>query len=94
VVSYEVIVNVTPDERSFKSGMTASAQIVTAEAKGVIGVPRSAISEVDGVSMVMVVEDGKRVERVVTVGLRGNEMTEITSGLKAGDVVEVTAVTQ
>ena len=94
VVSYEVIVNVTPDDRSFKSGMTASAQIVTAEAKGVIGVPRSAISEVDGVSMVMVVEDGKRVERVVTVGLRGNEMTEITSGLKAGDVVEVTAVSQ
>ena len=94
VVSYEVIVNVTPDDRSFKSGMTASAQIVTAEAKGVIGVPRSAISEVDGVSMVMVVEDGKRVERVVTIGLRGNEMTEITSGLKAGDVVEVTAVSQ
>ncbi len=94
VVSYEVIVKVTPDERSFKAGMTASAQIVTAEAKGVIGVPRTAIHEVDGATMVTVIEAGKRVERAVTVGLRGNELTEIRSGIKAGDIVEVTAVTK
>jgi multidrug efflux pump subunit AcrA (membrane-fusion protein) len=92
VVSYEVTVQVTPDERAFKAGMTASAQIITAAAKGVIGVPRSAIHEVDGATMVTVVEGGKRVERAVTVGLRGNDMTEITSGIKAGDMVEVTAV--
>jgi multidrug efflux pump subunit AcrA (membrane-fusion protein) len=41
-----------------------------------------------------VVEGGKRVERAVTVGLRGNDMTEITSGIKAGDMVEVTAVSK
>jgi RND family efflux transporter MFP subunit len=94
VVSYEVTVQVTPDERAFKAGMTASAQIITAAAKGVIGVPRSAIHEVDGVTMVTVIEGGKRVERAVTLGLRGNDMTEITSGIKAGDVVEVTAVSK
>ena len=94
VVSYEVTVQVTPDERAFKAGMTASAQIITAAAKGVIGVPRSAIHEVDGAPMVTVIEGGKRVERAVTLGLRGNDMTEITSGIKAGDVVEVTAVSK
>ena len=94
VGSYEVTVQVTPDERSFKAGMTASAQIITAAAKGVIGVPRTAIHEVDGAPMVTVIEDGKRVERPVTIGLRGNEMTEIRSGINAGDVVEVTAVSK
>lgn len=94
VVSYAVTVQVTPDTRGFRAGMTASAQIITAAVKGALGVPHSAIHQTDGAPAVTVIQDGKRVERPVTLGIRGTRVTEITKGLTAGEVVEVAAVTK
>ncbi|MFM2032429.1 MAG: hypothetical protein RLZZ297_1194 [Chloroflexota bacterium] len=94
VVSYAVTVQVTPDERAFRAGMTASAQIITASATGAIGVPHSAIHQTDGAPAVTVVVDGKRVERPVTLGIRGTRLTQVTDGLTAGEVVEIAAVTK
>lgn len=90
VVSYQVTVEVTPDDRPIKSGMTASADIITAQANDVVAVPRSAVRTVDGVSTVVVVANGQREERTVTTGIRNSEVVEIRSGLTAGEVVEVT----
>ena len=89
VVSYKVTVEATPDQRVVKSGMTASAQIITAQAKNAIGVPRAAVHLVDGVQKVTVVKNGVREVRTVETGVRGDDLVEIKSGVVAGDVVEI-----
>lgn len=89
VVSYKVTVEATPDQRVAKSGMTASAQIITAQAKNAIGLPRAAVHLVDGVQKVTVVKNGVREVRTVETGVRGDDLVEIKSGVVAGDVVEI-----
>ena len=89
VVSYKVTVEATPDQRVVKSGMTASAQIITAQAKNAIGVPRAAVHLVDGVQKVTVVKNGVREVRTVETGVRGDDLVEIKSGVVAGDVIEI-----
>jgi len=89
VVSYKVTVEATPDQRVAKSGMTASAQIITAQAKNAIGLPRAAVHLVDGVQKVTVVKNGVREVRTVETGVRGDDLVEIKSGVVAGDVIEI-----
>ena len=89
VVSYKVTVEATPDQRVVKSGMTASAQIITAQAKNAIGLPRAAVHLVDGVQKVTVVKNGTREVRTVETGVKGDDLVEIKSGITAGDVVEI-----
>ncbi|RLT21423.1 MAG: efflux RND transporter periplasmic adaptor subunit [Chloroflexi bacterium] len=89
VVSYKVTVEATPDQRVVKSGMTASAQIITAQAKNAIGLPRAAVHLVDGVQKVTVVKNGVREVRTVETGVRGDDLVEIKSGVVAGDVIEI-----
>lgn len=68
-----------------KPGMFATAALSTARRSGVVVVPTSALVDRNGQSVVFVVEDGKAVEREVTVGLRNREVVEIKSGLKPGE---------
>jgi HlyD family secretion protein len=89
VVSYKVTVEATPDQRVVKSGMTASAQIITAQAKNAIGLPRAAVHLIDGVQKVTVVKNGTREVRTVETGVKGDDLVEIKSGITAGDVVEI-----
>lgn len=89
VVSYKVTVEATPDQRVVKSGMTASAQIITAQAKNAIGLPRAAVHLIDGVQKVTVVKNGVREVRTVETGVRGDDLVEIKSGVVAGDVIEI-----
>ncbi len=89
VVSYKVTVEATPDQRVVKSGMTASAQIITAQAKNAIGLPRAVVHLVDGVQKVTVVKNGTREVRTVETGVKGDDLVEIKSGITAGDVVEI-----
>ncbi len=87
VVSYKVTVEVTPDARNVRAGMTASARIITGEAKSAIAVPRTAITTVDGVHTVTVVNGDARTTQTVELGVVGDDMVEIRSGLKAGDII-------
>jgi multidrug efflux pump subunit AcrA (membrane-fusion protein) len=89
VVSYKVTVEATPDQRVVKSGMTASAQIITAQAKNAIGLPRAAVHLIDGVQTVTVVKNGTREVRTVETGVKGDDLIEIKSGIVAGDVIEI-----
>ena len=87
VVSYSVTVEVTPDDRPIKSGMTASAEIITAQATNVVALPRTAVQTVDGVSTVTVSKAGTSEERTVELGVKGSEYVEIRSGVAADEVV-------
>jgi multidrug efflux pump subunit AcrA (membrane-fusion protein) len=87
VVEYGVTVTLDTPDHSLKLGQTASVSITTGSRKNVLSVPSSAITKIGGLSTVTVRKDGADKVANVTVGLEGNDRTEIVSGVNAGDVV-------
>jgi multidrug efflux pump subunit AcrA (membrane-fusion protein) len=83
-VSYPVTLLLDQSSSSLKAGMSATADIVTAETSG-ITIPTQALTG----STVTVDQNGKRTSRTVTTGLTGDSTTQIVSGLSAGDQVVV-----
>ena len=71
--------------------MSATAEIVVAEAHGVVLVPNWAIrrDRRTGQAYASVQQGGVLVEVPITTGLRGDAYTEVTSGVAAGDVAAV-----
>jgi multidrug efflux pump subunit AcrA (membrane-fusion protein) len=87
-VSYPVDVTLDQSTPGVKAGMSATADIVVAQASGVM-VPSQALRG----SSVTVLRDGKRSTRQVQTGVVGDTDTQILSGLQAGDQVIVTSTT-
>jgi hypothetical protein len=87
VVSYPVTLAVTQKADGVLPGMSASAEVVTAQGKG-ISVPSQAISG----RSVTVRRDGEDTQTSVTTGLVGDSATQVLSGLKAGDQVVLPAL--
>lgn len=87
LVTYDVRLRLGENSLPLLAGMTANADLVTAEKKDVLLVPNAAI-QVDRTNGTYSVYrmNGETIEQVpVTVGLRDGRYTEITSGLSAGD---------
>jgi RND family efflux transporter MFP subunit len=74
---------------SLKPGAFARANIVTDSNNLAIAVPKNAIVTFAGIDKVITVEDGKAVEKPVTLGRRTDEWVEILSGINAGEMVVV-----
>jgi multidrug efflux pump subunit AcrA (membrane-fusion protein) len=85
-VSYPVTIALTQTTKGLKAGMSATAEIVTGQAEGVV-VPNQALQG----GMVTVVKDGARSRRRVQTGVAGDASTQVVSGLSAGDRVVVTS---
>ncbi len=69
-------------------GVSASVDVIAAQANNVIEVPVQALHELSpGNYAVFVVVGGKPTLRIVTVGLQDATFAEIKTGLKAGEVV-------
>jgi multidrug efflux pump subunit AcrA (membrane-fusion protein) len=68
-------------------GMTANATVIVGSKSNVLAVSDSALSTRGGRTTVTVLNGGVQKTVVVTVGLKGDTTTEITSGIKAGDVL-------
>ena len=89
-VSFPVSVAVEADPR-LKAGMTTTLQILLWEVPGVLVVPRQYLFSdmVDGkaVEFVNRLVSGRLVPRQVQTGARSNNMVEITSGLREGDMI-------
>jgi hypothetical protein len=85
-VSYPVSLTLDQTGSTLKAGMSASADIITAQDSGV-SVPNQALQG----SSVTVVRNGKRIRQDVQTGTAGDSSTIITSGLSAGDQVLVTS---
>ena len=85
-VSYPVTIALTQTTKGLRAGMSATAEIVTAQASGVV-VPTQALQG----SSVTVVKDGKRTTQRVKTGVAGDSTTQIVSGLSAGQQVVVTS---
>lgn len=70
-----------------RPGAFAHAEIVTNDAQMVATVPNKAIVTFAGIEKVIVVQNGKALEKPVTTGRRQGEWTEIVSGVNVGDHV-------
>ena len=72
-----------------RPGAFAHAEIVTNDTQMVATVPSKAIVTFAGIEKVIVVENGKALEKPVTTGRRSGEWTEIVAGVNIGDQVVV-----
>ena len=74
---------------TLRPGSFAHAEIVTNDAKMAVTVPNNAIVTFAGIEKVIVVQNGKALERAITTGRRSPEFTEIVSGVNVGEKVVV-----
>jgi hypothetical protein len=89
VVSYNATLTLDQRDSQVKPGMSASAAVITGQASGV-NLPNSAVTTTGSVGRVNLLTIGKATPTTVVVGLVGDSRTQIVSGLKAGDQVQVT----
>jgi HlyD family secretion protein len=91
VTTFEVRVSINNPGGELKANMTANAEIILDEHKGVLMVPESAVMYDNQKKASVEIPDknqkeGKR-KVPVTVGLSNGSVTEVLSGLKEGDQV-------
>jgi len=72
-----------------RPGSFAHAEIVTNDAKMAVTVPNKAIVTFAGIEKVIVVQNGKALEKPVTTGRRNGDWTEIVAGVTVGEQVIV-----
>jgi multidrug efflux pump subunit AcrA (membrane-fusion protein) len=92
IKQYEVLVEVTEIPSGARFGMSATAVIEVERSDSVLAIPMSAlVGELPEVQLLVVTETGTQTVETVKVklGARGDTLVEITSGLKAGDLVIV-----
>ncbi|HSS20548.1 MAG TPA: efflux RND transporter periplasmic adaptor subunit [Pyrinomonadaceae bacterium] len=77
------------NDGSLRPGSFAKAEIVTNDAKMAVTVPNNAIVTFAGIEKVIVVQNGKAVEKPITTGRRSAEFTEILAGINVGEEVIV-----
>lgn len=70
--------------------LTASADVVLGEQDGALLIPREAVQENAGKTIVYVKEGDNLLPREVGLGLANNTQVSVTSGLQAGDQVALT----
>ncbi len=91
IVSYPVRLALAESEAPLRGGLTASAAIVVGEVRDVVLVPNWAIrrDRATGDAFVSLLRNGLTVEVPVTLGERGEEYSEVRSGVQAGDIAAV-----
>jgi RND family efflux transporter MFP subunit len=77
------------NDGNLRPGSFAKAEIVTNDAKMAVTVPNNAIVTFAGIEKVIVIQNGKALEKPITTGRRSGEWTEIISGVNVGDQVIV-----
>jgi HlyD family secretion protein len=91
VTTFEVRVSINNPGGELKANMTANAEILLDEHKGVLTVPEDAVIYDNKQNASVEVPDSHKKEGFrkipVTVGLSNGSVTEITSGVKEGDQV-------
>ena len=87
----EVWVETRKQSASVRPGMTVTIEVTAKTVKDATAVPTSAIfKNADGASYVLIAgTDKKAHQKVVQLGVRNSDLTQITSGINAGDPVIV-----
>lgn len=87
VVRYPVTISFTEVPKEVRLGQTATVGIVVERAEDVLAVSSTVISTTGGRSTVTVLREGRQVPVQVEIGIKGDTLTEIRSGLAEGDQV-------
>jgi multidrug efflux pump subunit AcrA (membrane-fusion protein) len=93
VVQYPVTVSVDDPVASARLGASVSVTITTGSADDALTLPTSAITTSGTRHTVALLKNGVTTTTVIETGLEGTSTTEITSGLSAGDVVQIPTTT-
>lgn len=75
------------NQGKLRPGAFARAEIVSDNAIASLVVPLASVVTFAGIDKVIMVEDGKAVEKPVTLGRRSGQLAEVLSGVKSGDAV-------
>jgi RND family efflux transporter MFP subunit len=87
---YVAVIHLKNKGGQVKPGMKAGATVQLEEQKNVLAVPNDAVQEdSSGRPVVKVLNGSNWVDRVVEIGLSDGHYTEVKSGLKEGEVVQV-----
>ncbi|MBQ9459918.1 MAG: efflux RND transporter periplasmic adaptor subunit [Oscillospiraceae bacterium] len=86
---YSVVIGVPSDVSGLISGMFADVTFFTQTSPDTVAIPSEAILTINGEQYVYVVEDGAAKRAVITTGLNGDGVTEVYSGLSAGQQLVV-----
>lgn len=92
VTVFETWVEVYGANSLLKPGMTADVEIITEMKKGALIVPNESLKLLDGKTGLYVMRGGAPAFTAVETGLTNGMVTEILSGLKAGDEVVVSGL--
>ena len=84
---YNVTISINEDVAGLLSGMFADVSFRTDTSTDTIVIPTEAILTSNDVQYVFVVENDAARYVEISAGLTGNGVTEVTSGLKAGDML-------
>jgi RND family efflux transporter MFP subunit len=76
-----------PNRGALRAGLFARARIIVDERDAGLSVPAGALAVFAGIEKVVVVQEGKALEKPVTTGRRGADWVEIVAGLSAGEAV-------
>ena len=77
------------NDGNLRPGSFARAEIATDDSSMGVTVPTNSIVTFAGIEKVIVVENGKAVEKQITTGRRAGEWTEVIAGVKVGEMVVV-----
>lgn len=91
VVKFPATISLTDVPSGVRLGQTATVEITVAKAEDVLYVPSAAVRTAGGQSTVTVVRNGEQSSVTVEIGVKGDQGTEIKSGLEEGDQVVVTS---
>src|SRR5256714_5388725 len=86
------VLSVEADVRNngqLRPGTFVKAEIVTNQTSSAVTVPLNALVTFAGIDKVILVENGKAVEKAVTVGRRGDNWIEIKAGINLGQTVVI-----
>jgi hypothetical protein len=94
-VKYGATIALDGDVSTLRTGQTANISVVVAQADAALQVPSTAVTGTGSTATVRALVDGVEQRRTVTVGVVGDQTTQIVSGLTEGEeiVVGTTAVT-
>jgi len=93
VATFPVVIDVTGTPSGLYAGASASVTITYHQVADVLAVPAAAVLlGPGGMAAVHVMVNGRQVTKTVTTGLTVNGLTQITSGLTAGERVVVNLV--
>ncbi|NWG15586.1 MAG: efflux RND transporter periplasmic adaptor subunit [Chloroflexi bacterium] len=92
IISYDVRLLLEAPDPRVRVGMTAEASIIVEDRQDVLVVPNNYIRldrDTDQAFVNVLAPDGTLDEKAITLGLRGQETSEIVSGLAAGDIIVI-----